>query len=61
MKPGSESSVRAAYLAKQGLSVGSIRRMVTYQYGAAPSDRRLAELVAEERHKRERLKQRYRR
>lgn len=47
-QPGSSNRNKAEYLARQGLRVPSIRRMVTYEFGACPSNRRLEQLVAEE-------------
>lgn len=55
-RPGSGSVQKAEYLAKQGLAIGSIRRMVTYEFGSCPPDDRLARMVAEETRRRERFK-----
>jgi hypothetical protein len=55
-RPGSGNSQKAEYLARQGLSVGSIHRMLTYEFGAAPSLKRLEQLVADEAKRAERRK-----
>ena len=57
--PNASNSSRAEYLSKQGLSVGSIRRMVTWEYGYAPCNRQLENLVEMESERRARMKRRY--
>jgi hypothetical protein len=53
------SRARAEYLAKQGLAVGSIRRMVTYQFRTCPSDKVIQDMVDAEAAKRARDRARH--
>ncbi len=55
-RPGASASLRAEYYAKQGLAVGSIRRMVKYEFGVVPSDSRIALMVEQEAYRRARFK-----
>ena len=55
-RPGSGSTAKAEYYAKQGLSVGSIRRMIKWEFGYCPSDDRINEFVSAEAKRRERFK-----